>query len=72
MHSQAFVKHSMTISSNSLDKGLLFEAELAIDDAMRAGSTLLSTFFDNGLLDEPAFASSGVRDDEAIALWTMI
>lgn len=51
-YSQAFVKHSMTISSSSLDTELLFEAELAIDDAIRAGRTLLSTFFDEGRREE--------------------
>jgi hypothetical protein len=45
---QDLTKHSITMSSSSLDTEVLFEAELAIDDAMRAGRTLLSTFFDDG------------------------
>lgn len=67
-HSQAFAKHSMTMSSSSLDTEVLFEVEFAMVDAIRAGRTLLSTFFDNVRFEWPVSAGRPVLDDDASAL----
>lgn len=57
----------MTISFNSLDVDVLFEAKLVLDDAIRAGRTLLSTFFECERLYEASAMSRRRFEDDASA-----